>query len=58
MKPGDRVETPEGSATVVGIFVGDVWFKHDDEAGAVCFPPQAVFGPNLKVTKRLGVGLI
>ena len=58
MKPGDRVETPEGIATVVGMLAGDVWFKHDHDSGSVCFSPQAVFSSNLKVIKRLGSDLL
>lgn len=58
VKPGDTVETPEGTALVVGMLVDDVWFKHEEDSGSVCFPPQTVFGQTIKVAKRLGSGLI
>ncbi len=52
-KYNDRVKTPNGSATVIGVFGGDLWFQVDGEKG-----PTYWGDTHKERFKRLGFELI
>lgn len=59
VKPGDKVITPKGEAIVMGILAEDVWFKHTNDNGSICFPPQTVYNQKLiKVGSRIGSNIV